>query len=416
MRTVLIIADEFPPMGGAGVQRTSKFTKYLPQFQYTPHVFTRTADRLHIEDSSLLGDIPSHVSVTRTKARNLLSKNTLLNKALYYKLLIPDGRVLWYLSSKKQVLSLAREIRPDVLYTTSFPYSDHLMGLYLKKWIPELPWVADFRDEWTNNSYFRHGFPRKNLEKRMEKKVLDTADALIANTPLMMRHFIKAHPGTESRFTWIPNGFDLEDFAGLRSKTEKNPRFTVVHTGSVFGIRKPDMFFRAVGELLRDGVLNPKTIDIRFIGNLNEVRIRSLAAGFGADQVVSCHPYLPHKDCIQAMVLADCCLLIEGNTPESRAIFTGKVFEYLHSGTPILGIIPEDGVAAELILDTQTGLVTGTEDIAKIKQSFLSLYRSWLEETVGHVPIQEKIMEYERKNITRRLAGVFDELLRRRKS
>ncbi|MFO7636884.1 MAG: glycosyltransferase family 4 protein [Clostridia bacterium] len=411
MKKVLMIADEFPPMGGAGVQRTSKFAKYLALYQYIPFVFTRDIGDLHLRDDTLLKDIPEYVQVTRTKAYNLLAKGSLFHKIIYYKLMIPDGRYIWYRKSREKAARLVDKVKPDLLYTTSFPYSGHLFGLFLKRKYPDLPWVADFRDEWTNNSYVRHNIIRRAIEKRMEKNVLQKADALIANTPVMMDHFIRIHPFSKDKFTWIPNGFDLDDFYGCQKKTGKNQKFTMVHTGSIFGIRKPDHFLAAVSSLVWEGAVDPGKIQIKLIGNLKEKILRELIAFYRLEELVTLVPYLPHKECINAMVLSDCCVLIEGNTIGAKGIFTGKLFEYLYAGAPVLGIVPKDGVAEVLIRETRSGLTAEPENVDAIKDAVLRLYRSWEEDRPLTDPDKARIMEFERKNITRKLSEVFDKLI-----
>ena len=151
-----MVAYQFPPVGGSGVQRSAKFAKYLPLFDWEPVVLTRDAKKMILRDESLLKEIPAYIEIIRTPARDLTIFPSIfckMGKFVAWKLLIPDGEVLWM---KKAVDAAVRRVEMGdikAIYTTSYPYSDHLLGLEVKKRFPGIPWLADFRDEWTNNPY-----------------------------------------------------------------------------------------------------------------------------------------------------------------------------------------------------------------------------------------------------------------------
>lgn len=221
MKKALMIAYQFPPMGGSGVQRTIKFVKYMMDFNWEPVVFTRKISKMTLKDETLSKDIPSNVKIIRTNAYDLTefpSLFGLFGKAIARKILIPDGERLWQNFSKEEAVKVIKEEKIDLIYTTSYPYSDHLLGLYLKKKFPNIPWVVDFRDEWTNNPYLLdnpYNPLRMNIERKMEKRVMEVADYLITNTPIMMKNFVDAYPFTKEKFYVIPNGYDKDDFQGL---------------------------------------------------------------------------------------------------------------------------------------------------------------------------------------------------------
>ncbi|MBN1503981.1 MAG: hypothetical protein JW952_02840, partial [Candidatus Eisenbacteria bacterium] len=67
-RRVLMLAYFFPPLGGGGVQRTSKFVKYLPDSGWTPVVVTVKEGAYWVADGTLAGDVPAGVEVVRTSS------------------------------------------------------------------------------------------------------------------------------------------------------------------------------------------------------------------------------------------------------------------------------------------------------------------------------------------------------------
>ncbi|MBQ6554056.1 MAG: glycosyl transferase, partial [Firmicutes bacterium] len=196
MKKVLIIANQFPPMGGSGVQRSVKFVKHLRSFGYEPVVFTREIGNMPLKDETLLKDVPEGVKIYRTKAWECVEMQGVMRVPgkVLGKIMIPDSARLWMENSKKEVLKVIKDEGIGIIYTTSAPYSDHLLGRYIKRKMPEIKWAVDFRDEWTNNPYTLdnpYNPIRTKIEKDMEHSVLLEADMLITNTPIMRKNFIE---------------------------------------------------------------------------------------------------------------------------------------------------------------------------------------------------------------------------------
>ena len=144
MSRILFIANQFPPIGGSGVQRSLKFVKYLSRLGNEVLVVSKDASK-DLKDDSLLKDVPENVKVIRLKAHDI--NNSGLFKKVYAKFFaLPDAEVFWYKFNKKEIEKIALEFNPDVIYTTSYPYSAHLFGLYLKEKFPKMKWIVDYRD------------------------------------------------------------------------------------------------------------------------------------------------------------------------------------------------------------------------------------------------------------------------------
>lgn len=422
MKKVLVIAYQFPPMGGSGIQRTVKFVKYLRNFGWEPVVFTRELAGMGLRDESMLADIPSGVRVVRTAAWDFTGFSGILKypgKFFSRKVLIPDSERLWQYFGRKKAVSVVKEEGIDLIYTTSYPYSDHLMGLYSRRAVPGIPWVADFRDEWTNNPYLLdkpHNRLRMRTEKGMEKNVLTHADYLITNTPKMLENFIgnnKDIKNLKDKFCFIPNGYDKEDFLGLPSSVPENDRFTMTYAGLLYGQRKPDTLFEAVRRLISRQLADARKVRIKLIGNYKEGYMNKLADSYGLKDVVEIYPYMEHGECLRQLVSSDALLHIEGNGRGSEAFYSGKIFEYMNTGKPVLAIIPARGVAAQLIRDTRIGLVSDSDDVEQAMENIRQLYSGWATKTVNFAPDREKIAGYEREVLTGKLAEVFDQVLKK---
>jgi len=413
MRKVLMVANQFPPMGGSGVQRSVKFVKHLSKFGYEPVVFTRTEKGLSLKDEALLKDIPVGTEIIRTKPYDFTEWTGVFKipgKVIGLKVFIPDSAWLWSVFSRKAAVEAVVSNDIKIIYTTSAPYSDHLLGLYIKRKFPNITWVADFRDEWTNNPYLLdnpHWPVRRAIEKSMEKKVLFSADALITNTPVMRKNFVSINNLKGDNFFVIPNGYDDEDFFGLDVSPPMNPVFTLTYTGALYGRRKPDNFFRALSELISENKIDKNKISVNLIGNYYKEKLQALIDSFSLTKQINIIGYVPHDECIRQQLASDALLLIEGEGKGSDAFYTGKIFEYMNTGRPVAAFLPE-GAAADLVRMTKIGSVAYVDDVDAIKKLLLDFYNKWRLNELEFSPDRTEIQKYERKQLTKQLASVFD--------
>lgn len=413
-----MVAYQFPPVGGSGVQRSVKFAKYLPLYGWEPVVLTRDTTKMTLRDETFLKEIDPKTEIIRTPARDLTVWPSVLNKAgkfIAWKILIPDGEVLWMKKALEKALERVEKGDIDAVYTTSYPYSDHLLGLEIKKRFPDIPWVADFRDEWTNNPYLLdkpHRPSRMKKEKAMERQVLAKADALITNTPVMKDNFVRLNPDLDldKRMVVIPNGYDPEDFAEIKPVDKKNDRFTLTYTGALYGRRKPDKILEAIGKLVSSGQVKKDNILIRFIGSYKPEVLKGHIDKNGLAGSVELIGYMDHQECVKCMVNSDAMLLIEGGGPGSEAFYTGKIFEYIQTSNPILAVIPENGAAADIIRRTGTGIVCDWANVVAIEKGFMTLYTAWLRGESKINPDKAEIARFDRKKLTQNLAELLNDV------
>lgn len=415
MEKVLIIANQFPPMGGSGVQRSVKFVKHLSKFGYEPIVFTRKTDGATLLDETLLKDVPQNTKIIRTKAYEPAEMKGILKLPfkVLSKLMIPDSAIFWMMKSKEKAIQIIENEDIKIIYTTSAPYSDHLLGRYIKRKFPKIKWIADFRDEWTNNPYTLdnpHNKIRTNIEKNMEMSVLKEADYLITNTPVMRENFLKISGLNGENFFVIPNGYDEEDFENMNFERPKNEKFTMVYTGALYGRRKPDNFFSAIKNLKEKDLLDPNKINVKLIGNYHKDKLQAKIDSLNLINQIEIVGYVPHDICIKNQLLADVLILIEGSGVGANAFYTGKIFEYMNTKRPVLAILPK-GVAADLVLESGIGNVANTDSISEIEKNILQYYQKWLQNTLEFSPNWEIIKNYERKKLTQSLAKIFDKAL-----
>lgn len=416
-RKMLFIANIFPPMGGSGVQRSAKFVRYLRRFDIEPVVLTREVEG-GITDPTILAEIPKDIQVIRTKAYDYTQWQGVMNipgKIIARKLLLPDGEVTWYKKSFKKAKEVILNEHIDVIYSTSYPYSDHLLGAMLKKEFPHLPWIVDFRDEWSMNPYILdkgYSKRRSEKEKKMEEMIAQECDYFIANTTIMHKNFLSMYPFLKSKSMVITNGFDEEDFADYRKEYLRNPKFVITHPGVLYGNRKIDKILKALQELENEGKIESSDIELRLIGDLKVQAILDTARQFNLEKIIHCTGYMNHDDTIRNLESSEVLLLLEREGKGAENIAPGKIYEYVNANRRILAMVPKQGVSADIIRATKTGIVCSNVDVPEIKEAVMAFYLEWKNHEFTIQPNWDEVYQFERKVLTEKLSNIVTQLLK----
>ncbi len=416
LRKVLIITYYWPPSGGAGVQRWLKFSKYLPEFGWQPVILTVDPEyaAYPVTDYSLVADLPESVKVYTTPAINYFSvykknktnipsagfannlDNTFKGKFLRFvrgNFFLPDPRRGWNRYAFNKACQLIEFDGIKNVITTSPPHSTQLIGLKLKKKFPTITWTADLRDPWTDIYYYKQFYPTilsKAIDLRFEKDVLKNADKIFTVGPSLKTLFSSKIKGTEEKIEVITNGFDESDFKGISRQTPS--RFTITYVGTLSDIYPVEGLIPAVRSL---------DLILRFVGTISAKTRKMLEDNIPADSL-EILPYVTHDESIKFIMNSSLLLLIIPLHQSNKSIITGKLFEYLATGLPILCLGPVDGDAAQIIKKCRAGKTFVYYDIEKIS-SFISevIKKSFIadDSTVG---------SFSRSNLVRRIAGVLD--------
>lgn len=419
MKTVLVIAYNFPPMGGAGVQRTLKFVKYLPTYGYRPVVVS--VDPRYVrkaQDRSLLREIPPDVPVYRTPTFDIDYFYKLLYGVrafravewLNRRVFVPDIQAVWNRFARPVLERVVAKEKPDLVYVSGAPFSSFQLGEFLKA-RHGLPLVLDFRDEWTTNPVERRNLALSPRERNLERWAVHAADGLVLLSPLMREHLLSVYPELADKpCAIIPNGYDESDFAGLASVPATSGPMRLVFTGTLYG-RFITTFRHAVagiasamtaGSIPQDGLV----LDV--YGKNTPHTVLPDAPAF-----VRFHGYLSHRESIRNLLSADALLLPVGCAPELASHYSGKLFEYLRAGRPILALVPPSGEAAEVLRATATGTMAPDETPETLAQMFAQAYSIHKERKVEFRPDHEAIRRYERRELTGRLAALYRDILPR---
>ena len=421
---VLLITYYWPPAGGSGVQRWLKFIKYFSCFGIEPIVFTVENPDYAVEDASLIAEIPDGLQVLREpiwepntvlsklkvdekkqSAGFLSAKPSFLQRQMHYiraNYFIPDARKFWIKPSVRKINSFLKENPVDVIVSTGPPHSVHMIGLELKK-ITGIKWVADFRDPWTNIDYF-HNLPlTKGARKKhhtLENEVINQADAVLVVGKSMKEEFIDRNQNVYV----LSNGFDdqAED-----EKMTLDAKFSISHIGMMNADRNPKIFWKALKELVDENADFAQDLSVKLIGKCDEEVYRSVS-DFGLNKYVNFVAYVAHRDVLKFQRSSQLLLLAVNDVPSSRSVITGKVFEYLQSKRPIIGIGPIDGDLSEILNQTEAGQMVDFYDMPSLKKILKSYYEQFKSgELLNHT---KNIDRYHRKNLTEELAGILKNL------
>jgi len=408
IKTVLFIAYNFPPHGGPAVQRSAKFVKYLHEFGWHPTVVAAAQDAAKVADYSLLKDVPQDVSVQRVSAFSMPSLQRAANRlrlgltavAVNVLLQLPDAARFWTYKVRPVVEDIIAHGKPAVVYTTSPPHSSHLVGAWVRRQYA-IPWLADFRDPWSAapGAPYLPGY--KIANRLMERRVLDAADRVVCVTEPWLQVLKQNSDSVPAKFIAIPNGYDEEDF----SSSSRQPQESLVITfmGTLYRRQRPELFFRALQKLFDSGRIPPDRIKVRLVGRNLRARIPEIGE-------VEVSGYVPHETLQELRRDTDVLLLVLATSQNDAGTTSGKIYEYMASNRPILAIVPKNGVAQKLIEATRTGTAVDG-DVDAIAQAIEQLYRQWQQGFPDWNPNWEVIKQYTRRNLTAKLAAVFDEMV-----
>lgn len=398
MKRVLIITYYWPPSGGAGVQRWLKFAKYLPQYGWEPVIYTPENPDFAIEDKSLMKDVAPDLEVIKSRIwepyelyKMLIGKKGQkvnvsfaegnkkqgrihkLALALRGNLLIPDPRCFWIKPSVKLLKKYISEHPVDAIITTGPPHSMHIIGRKLHR-ETNIPWLADFRDPWTNIDFYKElnlTWLADKLHHRAERKVLQQADRVVSVTPTWCGDLERL---AGRKVNLVHNGYDEDDVVKVGKPVQDG--FSIVHIGSINAARNPKVLWKALSELVRENAELAGALKIRFVGNVEPVVMTTLDE-MKLSSYVDKVGYLPHADAIAFQQTSPVLLLLINNTPNANGILTGKFYEYMASERPILVIGPKNSDVEALVNETHCGLLVDFDDVEGMKGAVLELFNDY---------------------------------------
>lgn len=457
---VLFVTTDFPPLAGTNTQRVFRLVSALPGLGWDPEVVTLAVEDMAEISAGDLEGLPSSVRVTRIQSpdffrrrartqgrrpsdRGVLAKPGIAahdtagggapqplrwfrdlatfpaawgSRGLLWYLkqtsYMPDAQAPWARAAARQIVGRSPSALPDILVTSCPSFSSHVAGLRIRRKL-NLPWIADFRDLWTDRPYRRVASPlHRPLERRLERQVFEMADHIVLASPGWIEHYQRKYGSlVAGKLVALPAGFIRRNgFAERVAGVSEKIRF--VYTGAMFGAESPAPFLEALGRVLRRRPESRERVDVRFFGygGTETARLLKLVTEHELGGIVTLNPPVPHAVCLREQDEADVLLLFSG--PLHLQTVRGKTFEYLSTGKPILAMIPLEGAQAAILDSAGTGLKVAHGDISAAEAAIEKMLDDMAR--AGFKPDWSYINSFEQHEIAKRLVDLMEHLLRSR--
>ena len=425
MKKVLIITYYWPPSGGGGVQRWLKFVKYLREFGWEPIVYTPKNPEVPSMDASLLSEVPHDIEIVKTSVWEPYSlykkfigkkKSEKINTGFLSEskkpkltenlsvwirgnLFIPDARKYWIKPSVRFLKKYLKENQVDAIVSTGPPHSMHMIALGIKKSM-NLPWIADFRDPWTNIDFYDKLMLSRLADKShhiKEQEIIRNADILTTVSWSWAHDFKKMGA---KKVEVITNGFDPSDFKSISRLSAH--KFELCHIGSMNKDRNPRRLWEAIAEVADNTKGFMHDLKITLLGTTDHEVFEDIEH-YGLKTKVEYVSYSPHKEVLQRAANSTLLLLPLNDTPNVAGIIPGKIFEYLALKKPILCIGPETGDSARIIRETKSGETVGFNDKNEMV-AFIKLYYQKFKNMESIVEEKSNFNIYSRIELTKKMA------------
>jgi glycosyltransferase involved in cell wall biosynthesis len=423
MRNLLLVTYSYPPVERSGSRRPTALAKYLPQFGWNPIVLTPKAggasrnSELVIETDyrDIIADwkLRLHLDGQRGLHEEFLlpvssrpgsdHAHTVLIHVAKRLLTYPDPTKGWVPFAMRAVEKICQDKgRIDAILSTFPPVSCHLIGKRAKG-ILNCPWVADFRDLWTQDTTTTQARDLAFLQIPLEKNTVRSADALITVSDPWADRLRKRYPHMD--ISTIPNGFDPDDFVPRPSALTQ--QFSITHAGLLYrGRRDPTLLFEVLHDLNQEKIIPAGEVQVRFYGPV-EPWLDALVNRYGLQNVVQLNGVIPRKEAIQREMESQLLLLLSWTHPNEIGLHTGKLFEYLGAERPVLAIGGLQGVLTQVLQETNAGAHVSTKQ--ELRQFLIRAYSEY--KTLGYVPYRgyrDAIARYSHIEMTRSIAEVLD--------
>jgi len=412
MKTVMVLAVNFPPTGGVGVIRTLKFVKYLPQFGWDPIVVTLPAKAKQIQDDSLSKEVPESVSVHRPPffdfRRRLPKPIRKLFRYYEKRNYFPDKYVRWNACALKYIQkTILPAQKIDMVYTSVGPHSTLLLAHTIKRRF-NIPIFIDFRDPFSFSQYALLDAKQAYREKAeaIERSVFKDADHINNVSRIWQQSYEARYPDIVSKSSLIHNGYDEDDFSDL-GKKKRNNAFTIGYNGTFSRLVPLEPLLTAIEDLHRQGL----RIRLSIATPIKKAKLSAKYTYHFKNGLIDHKGFLPHKMSLANLHQSDLSVLMLNDIEATHGMIPAKTFEYLRIHNPILLLHRKGSYLAKIIQTTRTGVTANIADQKEIADTLVALHDKWQHHRLDHKPDWKEIQRYERKQLTYQLSEIFNRLV-----
>ena len=455
MNRLLVLGYAFPPCNVSGTHRTLAFVKYLAREGWHCTVVCARNPVDPERDRSLLSQVPAGTEVVRTIDLNLPalrerlrrrpsaewrdagvstggSIGSLTGVVMRYlkryvavRLRVPDHYLGWYPHTLLAGWRILKSRRFDAVYSTAPPFTGHMVARRLARAF-SVPWIADFRDPWVSNPFADIPFDRlRAWNARAEAETVRDAGAIVCVVETMREDFLHRYPERHAEdIVTIPNGFDPEAFEdlwagshGIGPPAERNGTLTILHTGHVYGPRRIEPLLAALTEWRRIDPELTESVRVRLVGGSSEY-VESLRATIQRYQLHACvaaEPEVSHREALRRQSRASVLMLVGFSGPHAQYQMSGKIFEYLAIGRPILALAPPSCPVGDVLRGAGAHhWIVSPNDELGLLSALRAIGGEWQSGRLSGLRSSARIDAYDRRAQTRRLAEILDRLIARR--
>jgi glycosyltransferase involved in cell wall biosynthesis len=424
MKRALVISYFFPPYNRVGALRVSKMTRYLACHGWESTVVTAATDDVPADlDLEIPGDrirrIDQSVDILKLPRRIVARRddtgwrqsasaprraNVLWKLAILYRNLVcfPDAQIGWYRPAVRAGLAAIDELKPSIIFSSSLPNTTHLVASSLAK-RTGVPWVAEFRDLWTDNHNFRRVAGLRAAERLLERRTLSRASALVTVSDVWAETLRRRF---DNPVHVIPNGFDSTDYPAAGDRVAPGRRFSLVYTGMFYQSRQnAEPIVAAIAALARAGEITPESFQLRLVGHYLH-SVMGAADRAGILPFVRLDAPVSHRESLRTQTEATALLFFDWFTGE-KGWYSAKIYEYLGARRRILAIGPGETVVSALIEKSGVGVTAGTSERAA------EVLGGWVREhsAAGELPCsgEPSVLErFQRQRLAADMAALFD--------
>jgi glycosyltransferase involved in cell wall biosynthesis len=418
---ILILTYYFPPFNNIAALRMSKMAKYLMKSGHEVYVVCAgnndsiplleleipRENVLYTKDLSLnrfavlhnQRKSAGHSSVSysqNSESKGLKSAIVSLVKALIY---FPDAFWGWIPFALLKATQVIKQQQPDIIYASSGPQSVLIVARVLAKRF-KIPWIAELRDLWVDNHNYPFPSWRKPIDRILESLCLKNADRIVTVSRALADKLEKRY---QKPVAAVLNGFEKDDYPDSSEVEFDQSNFSITLTGNIYkGRHKVPLLFEGIRKL--DQKYIDKLRICYYGGTPGPLVVEAKRRELG--ELVEIHAPVSNKEALKAQKMADILLLFTWYNEAERGLYSGKIFEYIGSGRPILAVGPAN---VDLLDNNRFGVcLQNSEEIS------LQL-EEWIEqkEKTGVVPATPKKFgeQYTRKNAALEIESIFRQVL-----
>lgn len=235
----------------------------------------------------------------------------------------------------------------DVILSSFGPFASHWLAMLLRRMAPNAVWIADFRDPMAASTFPKlirrtlgwvqaQSTRSANLVTTVSQGLADEFSQLYGSSQHPPIHVVTN--GVESSKSPVKDRHGVSLPGALR----------ITYTGTLYaGRSRPEALFKALGDMHTEGLVSLSEIELHYAGR-DGGQFRGIAALHGLDGIVTDHGFLAHEEAKSLQAASDILVVLSWNFRGSTGILTGKIFDYMMSGRPIVSIVSGELPGAEL--------------------------------------------------------------------